>query len=182
MSLEIIFMGISIVINLLIAFYICRQVRVANISNHQNVMPILGLKVGTTLLSEIAGDIRFESLKSIFSERSKEMIKHPVQVLRVYVQFNIAKNINCKILKNGEDFIEFNKESAVPPKDGMVIIHEEDISEIIKKLSEEEEIEFIASFSFQSVLDGKFECKYTLRTKKYLNQQFAELEFIKYPW
>lgn len=183
MSLESAFMLVSIIINVLIAFYIYRQVRAAEISNQQSVMPILGITVAPALASEIARDIQSKQLEPIFGEKTREMLQPSVSVLKVYADFNIAKNISCRILKNGQNFYEFrNKKSAVPPKDGRVIICERDISEIIEELPEDEKIEFVAIFTFQSVLDSEFTCQYKLRTGKYLGQQSAELEFLKYPW
>jgi hypothetical protein len=183
MSLQNLFIVVGLAINLLVAIYIYRQVKVAEISNQQRVMPILGISVGPAVHSEIAADIESMRLEPVFGKKAKELIRIPVTILRIYAQFNIARNIYCQILKNSEPFIELEpKKSAIPPKDEIVVIYEEDISKIMENLHEGEEIEFVANFTYQSVLDGEYVCHYKLRTGKYLGQQYTDLDFSKYPW
>lgn len=170
---------IGVIINALIAYYIYRQVRVAKMISQRNVMPVLGIMVEESEASRIESETVADVSKSPDSKYPK---CYPVSYLVVYVQFAIAKDIVCKILKNGQLFREIERNSAVPCRDERLPIFMEDISKDIEGLSNEEKIEFTADFTYRSVLDDNYRCQYVLTTGKYLGDQNADLKFVERPW
>jgi len=170
---------IGVIINALVAYYIYRQVKVAKMISQRNVMPVLGIMVEESEASRITSEsaIGFSESKAL-----KYPKYYPVSYLVVYVQFAIAKDINCEILKNGRPFTKIERNSAVPRGDKRLPIYREDISKDVEVLSNEEKIEFIANFTYKSVLDDNYSCQYVLTTGKYLGDQDADLRFVERPW
>lgn len=156
--------GIAIIIvNIVVAIFIFRQVKAAELENQKSVVPVLGITL---------------------KERNGDLIKP----LYGYVRNNIALDVKCKISINGDFLCSRETYGAIPSLNNDIKLPIWEINEadeyIIASTKEKKAI-FKAEFTYKSILRNEYRSIYVVKIWNNDDgklQKVEELESWELPW